>query len=395
MSNSSSTIKPILPGQWLGMVGGGQLARMFCHVAQRMGYKVAVLDPDAASPAGATADKHICADYDDNQALQQLADLCPAISTEFENVPAQSLHYLAQYSRVTPNGDAVAIVQDRITEKDFILKAGVPVAPYCAVQTTADLLRASNDLFPAILKAARFGYDGKGQVRVQNKEQAVEAFIELGEVPCVLEALQPLEDEISVVVARDLTGQTAIYLPSHNLHLDGVLALSTAASANTETQSSYYLQAQKAAVAIAESLNYYGVMCVEFFVLTDGGLLANEIAPRPHNSGHFTIEACLSSQYEQQVRVMAGLPLGSSQIRQPSLMFNLLGDLWFDNQDRPVEPDWCGLLAIPGVYLHLYGKAEARKGRKMGHITLLASDTERLYTKARQVADILGFDWYE
>lgn len=395
MSNSSSTINPILPGQWLGMVGGGQLARMFCHVAQRMGYKVAVLDPDAASPAGATADKHICAAYDDKQALQQLATLCPAVSTEFENVPAQSLHYLAQYSRVTPNGNAVAIVQDRITEKAFIVKAGVPVAPYCAVQTTDDLLHAPNDLFPAILKAARFGYDGKGQVRVQTKEQAIAAFIELGEVSCVLEALQPLQDEISVVVARDLNGQTAIYQPSHNLHLDGVLALSTAARVETTAHYPYYLQAQKAAVAIAESLDYCGVMCVEFFVLVDGTLLANEIAPRPHNSGHFTIEACLSSQYEQQVRVMAGLPLGSSQIREPSLMFNLLGDLWFDHQDRPLEPDWCGLLAIPGVYLHLYGKNEARKGRKMGHVTLLAPNAEQLHIKARTVADLLGFNWYE
>lgn len=394
MSNSTSTIKPVLPGQWLGMVGGGQLARMFCHVAQRMGYQVAVLDPDAASPAGATADKHICAAYDDNNALQQLADLCPAITTEFENVPAQSLQYLAQSSRVTPSGEAVSVVQDRIIEKAFITKAGVPVAPYCAVHTVADLQQASDDLFPAILKAARFGYDGKGQARVQTKQQAIEAFVGFGEVPCVLEALQPLQDEISVVIARDLNGQTAIYVPSHNLHLDGILALSTAADSNSTELQSYHHQAQKAAVAIAESLDYCGVMCVEFFVLADGKLLANEIAPRPHNSGHFTIEACFSSQYEQQVRVMAGLPLGSSQIMQPSLMFNLMGDLWFDEQDRLLDPDWAALLQIPGVYLHLYGKSQARKGRKMGHVTLLAPDTNELKTKAQQVAGLLGFDWY-
>lgn len=394
MSNSTFTVNPVVSGQWLGMVGGGQLARMFCHAAQRMGYKVAILDPDAASPAGATADKHICAAYDDNNALQQLADLCPAITTEFENVPAQSLQYLAQFSRVTPSGEAVAVVQDRITEKAFIVKAGVPVAPYCVVHTAADLHHANDSLFPAILKAARFGYDGKGQARVQTKQQALEAFVAFGKIPCVLEALQPLKDEISVVVARDLNGQTAIYVPSHNLHLDGILALSTPASTTLSELNSYHLQAQKAAIAIAQSLNYCGVMCVEFFVLADGTLLANEIAPRPHNSGHFTIEACFSSQYEQQVRVMAGLPLGSTHVLKPSLMFNLLGDLWFDDQDQLLEPDWAALLRIPGVYLHLYGKNEARKGRKMGHVTLLADDADERHTKARQVADLLGFDWY-
>lgn len=387
-----STVKSFLPGQWLGILGGGQLARMFCHVAQRMGYKVAVLDPDRFSPAGAVADKHICADYDDQTALQQLAKLCVAITTEFENVPAQSLDFLAQQVRVTPSGSAVAVVQDRIIEKQFITKAGVPVVPYIAVRSAADLDAASDALFPAILKAARFGYDGKGQARVQTKEQALEAFTELGEVDCVLEALQPLEDEISVVVARGLDGETVIYTPSHNQHRDGILAVSTAA--DPMQLSAFHEKAQQAAVAIAEALDYYGVLCVEFFVLADGILLANEVAPRPHNSGHFTIEACLSSQYEQQVRVMAGLPLGSSQIAQASVMLNLLGDLWFDETEQYREPDWERLLAVPGVYLHLYGKAEARPARKMGHVTVVGKDHKECQHRAKMAAAALGLVWY-
>lgn len=387
-----STVKSFLPGQWLGILGGGQLARMFCHVAQRMGYKVAVLDPDRFSPAGAVADKHICADYDDQTALQQLAKLCVAITTEFENVPAQSLDFLAQQVRVTPSGSAVAVVQDRIIEKQFITKAGVPVVPYIAVRSAADLDAASDALFPAILKAARFGYDGKGQARVQTKEQALEAFTELGEVDCVLEALQSLEDEISVVVARGLDGETVIYTPSHNQHRDGILAVSTAA--DPMQLSAFHEKAQQAAVAIAEALDYYGVLCVEFFVLADGILLANEVAPRPHNSGHFTIEACLSSQYEQQVRVMAGLPLGSSQIAQASVMLNLLGDLWFDETEQYREPDWEQLLAVPGVYLHLYGKAEARPARKMGHVTVVGKDHKECQYRAKMAAAALGLVWY-
>lgn len=388
-----SALEVVLPGQWLGMVGGGQLARMFCYSAHRLGYKVAVLDPDPFSPAGVVADKHICAAYDDNAALLQLAELCPAITTEFENVPAQSLTRLAESSRVTPSGTAVAVVQDRIREKQFITKAGVPVAPYCAVHCIEDLLKADAGLFPGILKAARFGYDGKGQARVQTKEEALQAFANFGQVACVLESLQPLVDEISVVVARALDGQTAMYAPSHNQHREGILAVSTAANPTNST--AYYEQAQKAAVAIAVELDYYGVLCVEFFILADGTLLANEIAPRPHNSGHFSIEACYSSQFDQQVRVMAGLPLGSTAEVQRSKMFNLLGDLWFDKSDSYVEPSWGRLMAIPGVFLHLYGKAEARKGRKMGHVTILADQGEALQERAQQVAQVLGFDWYE
>lgn len=388
-----SSFTSLYPGQWLGMLGGGQLARMFCHAAQRMGYKVAVLDPDKFSPAGAVADKHICAAYEDTVALQQLAELCSAITTEFENVPAQSLDFLAERVRVTPSGAAVAVVQDRITEKQFIAQAGVPVAPYIAVRSAADLEAADEALFPAILKAARFGYDGKGQARVQNKAQALAAFADFGAVDCVLEALQPLDDEISVVVARGLDGETVIYTPSHNEHREGILAIS--AAANADQLAPFHKNAQQAAITLAKALDYYGVMCVEFFVLADGSLLANEIAPRPHNSGHFTIEACFSSQYEQQVRVMAGLPLGSCQTVQPSIMLNLLGDLWFDAEAKYCEPAWAELLAIPGVYLHLYGKAEARPARKMGHVTVVAATSNECQSRAQQAAAVLGLAWHD
>ena len=386
MSKASKTA-PVQPGEWLGMIGGGQLGRMFCHSAQQLGYKVAVLDPDKQSPAGAVAERHLCAAYDDEQALDELAALCQAITTEFENVPGSSLLRLGAQRRVAPSGDAVAVVQDRITEKAFIVSAGVPVAPYVAILSTTDLQAAPDALFPGILKAARFGYDGKGQARVANRDEALRAFSEFKGVACVLEALQPLKDEISVVAARALDGEINAYVPSHNEHRDGILAVSTAA---TDTNNPVYHQAIKATEMIATALAYHGVLCVEFFILQDGTLIANEIAPRPHNSGHFTMDACVSSQFEQQVRVMTALPLGDTTAHTPSVMLNLLGDIWFDAQGDYVEPDWSAVLSVSGVCLHLYGKAEARRGRKMGHINILDSDPAQLQHKVAKVAAVLG-----
>ena len=390
MINKATDSELIAPGEWLGMIGGGQLGRMLCHSAQQLGYKVAVLDPDTQSPAGAVAELHICAAYDDEAALEQLASRCRAITTEFENVPAHSLLRLGADRRVTPSGDAVAIVQDRITEKAFIVSAGVPVAPYVAVLSPTDLETAPEGLFPGILKAARFGYDGKGQARVATREEALQAFAEFKGVACVLEALQPLADEISVVAARGLDGSIKTYVPSHNEHRDGILAVSTAAD---HAQSALYQQAIEATASIATALSYHGVLCVEFFVLSDGSLLANELAPRPHNSGHFTMDACASSQFEQQVRVMTGLPLGDTTAHTPSLMLNLLGDIWFDQQGTYREPNWAAVLAEPGVCLHLYGKAEARVGRKMGHINVLDTDPQQLQHKAARVAAALGIQY--
>lgn len=381
---------PVPPGSWLGMVGGGQLGRMFCHAAQSLGYKVAVLDPAAGCPAEVVADRHIQAAYDDPAALELLGSLCAAVSTEFENVPAESLRRLARHCAVSPSGDAVAVVQDRILEKAFITQAGVPVAPYCAVTDRVHIAQAPANLFPGILKVARLGYDGKGQARVTSREAALEAFEAFGGVPCVLEAMLPLADEISVVMARGYDDACVVYTPAHNEHRDGILAVSTVDPAATQARQSLYAQAAQAARRIAGQLDYRGVLCVEFFILDDGSLVANEIAPRPHNSGHHTINACVSSQFDQQVRVMTGMPLGSAHSHSASVMLNILGDLWFDGAGQTREPDWAGVLRFDHAHLHLYGKAEARKGRKMGHITVTGATLGQAREQAAGVARVLG-----
>ncbi len=392
MNDSTTDTAVIAPGSWLGMVGGGQLGRMFCFAAQSMGYKVAVLEPDACSPAGATADWHLQAAYDDAQALAALSERCAAITTEFENVPADSLRRLARASRVCPSGDAVAIVQDRIQEKDFIRKAGVPVAPYAAVRSASDIDQAPDTLFPGILKIARLGYDGKGQRRVATREQARRAFEEFKQAPCVLEAMLPLASELSVVMARGLDGRAVMYPSARNEHCDGILAASTVAPGVVDD--ALMRQAQQAAGDIARSLSYVGVLCIEFFVLKDGSLVANEAAPRPHNSGHYTLDACVTSQFEQQVRALAGLPLGDVSLLRPVIMLNVLGDLWFD-RDSGVqrEPDWPAVLGEPGVCLHLYGKSQARKGRKMGHINITAPTLDEARRTASRVAQALRLDY--
>ncbi len=381
---------PILPGDWLGMIGGGQLGRMFCHAAQSLGYKVAVLDPDPNSPAGAVAEQHLHADYDDAGALAELARRCRAVTTEFENVPAASLEALARLgARVRPGADAVAIVQDRIREKAFLRSADVPVAPYCPVTAEEDLAAAPDTLFPGILKAARLGYDGKGQARVASRDEAIQAFHEFGGHPCVLEALMPLDHEISVVLARGIDGATVVYPSAVNEHRNGILAVSTVDAGREASATSR--DAGAAALRIAQALNYVGVLCVEFFVLADGRLVANEIAPRPHNSGHYTMNASVSSQFEQQVRATAGLPLGDTGNLCSVVMLNLLGDLWFESGGTDSrEPNWAAVLAIPGAQLHLYGKTDARRGRKMGHVNILGQSVEQAQERAQQVAAVLG-----
>ncbi|NLC37324.1 MAG: 5-(carboxyamino)imidazole ribonucleotide synthase [Alcaligenaceae bacterium] len=378
----------IQPGQWLGMLGGGQLGRMFCHAAQSLGYKVAVLDPDPQSPAGAVAELHIQAAYDDTAGLAQLAARCKAVTTEFENVPALSLDSLARTALTRPGAHAVAVVQDRIREKAFLDSSGVRVAPYLAVEKVEDLARAADSLFPGILKVARLGYDGKGQARIASRQEAERAFHELGGKPCVLEALLPLEREISVVLARSADGTTVFYPSATNEHRDGILAVSSVDAAAADALSS---QAGAAALRIAEALEYVGVLCVEFFVLQDGSLVANEIAPRPHNSGHYTMNASVASQFEQQVRATAGLPLADTGSLCSVVMLNLLGDLWFDPATAALrEPDWAAVLAVPGAQLHLYGKAEARRGRKMGHINVLGGSLAQARERAAQAAAALG-----
>ncbi|MEO6985877.1 MAG: 5-(carboxyamino)imidazole ribonucleotide synthase [Paralcaligenes sp.] len=389
-TNAVPLVSPIVPGNWLGMIGGGQLGRMFCQAAQSMGYKVAVLDPVGLCPAGAVADLHIQTAYDDEAGLARLSERCAAISTEFENVPALSLRKLAAHSRVSPSAEAVAVVQDRILEKAFIHKMNVPLAPYAAIHDADDIARAPSTLFPGILKAARFGYDGKGQARVVNREQAMQAFESLGQAACVLEALMPLESEFSVVLARGFDDQAVSYPCARNEHHDGILAVSTVATEFSAAEAALHQQARQATLRIAQGLGYYGVLCVEFFILQDGTLMANEIAPRPHNSGHYTMDACITSQFEQQVRVMAGLPLGSTDSLCPSLMLNILGDVWFDPATgEKREPDWPGVLRTPNAKLHLYGKKEARRGRKMGHINVVAPTLSAASDAAAAVAGVL------
>lgn len=386
-STSSHARKVVLPGGWLGMMGGGQLGRMFCHAAQAMGYRVAVLDPAQDSPAGAAADLHIVAGYDDQAGLAQLAQRCAAVTTEFENVPAASLEFLAASScQVSPDGRAVGIAQDRMAEKSFISSLGVPVAPYAEIHTAADLAAASPSLFPAILKAARLGYDGKGQARVRTLAEAEAAFTDLGGVPCVLEAMLALKYEISVLVARGFDGQAVTYPASENAHRDGILAVSTVPAPHVSP--ALVDRASEAARTIAAGLDYHGVLCVEFFVLDGERLVVNEIAPRPHNSGHYSIDACIVSQFEQQVRAMAGLPLGSTELLAASVMLNVLGDVWFEN-GASREPAWTSVLAVPHAKLHLYGKTDARPARKMGHVTCVGQTVPEASAAAAAVAAAL------
>lgn len=377
----------IAPGEWLGLLGGGQLGRMFCHAAQSMGYRVAVLDPAQEGPAASVADMHICADYEDQVALLKLAQHCRAVTTEFENVPARSLEALSVHCRVAPGARAVQIVQDRIEEKAFITSQGVSVAPYVPVRTAEDLNKAPATLFPGILKVARLGYDGKGQARVQSREEALRAFESFGGVPCVLEALLGLASELSVVLARGLDGHIEVFPVASNVHHQGILA-NSAVDATPLPQAA---EATEAAILIAQGLEYVGVLCVEFFVLQDGRLLVNEIAPRPHNSGHYSMNACVTSQFEQQARVMAGLPLGSTRLLSPVIMLNILGDVWYvDESEAQREPNWPAVLSIPGASLHLYGKREARRGRKMGHVNCTGLTLGQARETANRVVEALG-----
>jgi 5-(carboxyamino)imidazole ribonucleotide synthase len=398
---SASVSAVILPGATLGVMGGGQLGRMFVHAAQRLGYFTAVLDPDPFSPAGRVSHHHIHFGYSDAQGLAQLALLCAAVTTEFENVPASALQTLAATLPVAPGAAAVAIAQDRIQEKSHFTAsagvAGVTCAPHAVIKTNVQLREVSADLLPGILKTARMGYDGKGQVRVRDAAELAKAWTELECVPCVLEKLLPLKAECSVIVARGWNGETVSFAPQRNVHVDGILAVTEAFDG--ALPSALAERAQAAACAIAQHIEYVGVLCVEFFVIDDGSehgaLVVNEMAPRPHNSGHYTIDACDVSQFDLQVHAMTGLPLPRPRQHSPAIMLNLLGDVWFDAAGKPRTPDWAAVLALPGAHLHLYGKTEARRGRKMGHLTLTGPDVASVKATARQAAEILGLPGFE
>ncbi len=381
----------ILPDATLGVLGGGQLGRMFVHAAQAMGYFTAVLDPDADSPAGLVSHHHIRTGYDDPQGLAALAQACAAVTTEFENVPAAALDTLARSLPVSPAGSAVAIAQDRAREKAHFVQCGVPVAPHAVIETPAQLAAVDAALLPGILKTARLGYDGKGQARVRTPGELAAAWEQLGRMPCVLEQMLPLAHECSVIVARGRDG-TVVHLPvQRNLHRGGILAVTEVYEGNLPPALSS--QALAAAKSVADGLQYVGVLCVEFFVLQDGRLVVNEIAPRPHNSGHYSQDACDVSQFALQVRCMAGLPLTPPRQHSPAIMLNLLGDLWFAHGgDAPASPAWDRVLALPGCHLHLYGKTQPKRGRKMGHLNVTGSTAEQVRATALQAADILGIE---
>jgi 5-(carboxyamino)imidazole ribonucleotide synthase len=356
---------------------------MFTLRARSMGYRVVVLDPDVASPAGAVADRHIRAGYTDEQALDQLASACRAITTEFENVPAATLERLAARTVVRPPVSAVAIAQDRIAEKTFLRDQGFATAPFRAVHNDGELREALSAVrLPALLKTSRLGYDGKGQALVTDAASAAAAFERLGRVACVLEERLTLETELSVVLARAAGGAVAAFPVGENCHRDGILE-TTVVPARVPARLAD--EARALAIGVAERMEYTGVLGVELFVANGGKLFVNEMAPRPHNSGHYTMDACSIDQFEQQLRALCDLPLGTPRLLTPVTMINLLGDLWHDG-----EPRWAEALRLPGVRLHLYGKAEPRPGRKMGHLNCLAESAELAFELAHRARSALA-----
>ena len=398
MSNSydpqSSPFLPTAnPPAWLGVMGGGQLGRMFAQAAQSMGYQVAVLEPSDDCPAGQVAQRLVNAGYGDAAGLDALAAQCLAVTTEFENVPADSLSRLAGSVFVAPNAHGVSVAQDRIAEKRFFVdcaeKSGVLPAPHQVIASEADIAAIPDDLLPGILKTVRMGYDGKGQVRVKSRDEVRAAFADMGQVTCLLEKMLPLAYEVSVLTARGVDGASVVYPIAENVHRDGVLFTTTVPGPNVSPDCA--AKAQRAAQAMVAELGYVGVLCIEFFVLADGSLVVNEMAPRPHNSGHYTMDACVTSQFAQQVRAMARLPLGDVRQHSPAVMLNILGDAWFaDGSDAAIEPAWDQVLALPGACLHLYGKDDPRRGRKMGHLTFIAATLPEAQQRLRDACLILG-----
>lgn len=372
----------IRPGATLGLLGGGQLGRMFTVAARTLGYRVTVLDPDAHAPAAEFATSHLQAPYDDAAALDEMALTCTAVTTEFENAPADALDALASRTVVRPAGACVAIAQDRRREKAFFAANGLPLGAWAVVDSPADFGPAlARVRLPALLKTARLGYDGKGQARIAAAADLARVFAEWNAVPCVLEELLALEREVSVVLARTAAGEVSVFPVVENRHRNGILDVTIAPA---RIAPDLAREATAIASRLATALDYVGVLAVELFVV-GGRLMLNEIAPRPHNSGHFTIDACRTSQFEQQVRVLCGLPPGDPSLHTPAVMVNLLGDLW-----RGGEPDWEAVLRHPGAHLHLYGKRESRPGRKMGHVTVCDAAPDRALEAALAIRRDLG-----
>ena len=370
----------ILPGATVGVLGSGQLGRMFAIAARRMGYRVHTFSPDYDTPTGQVADREVTAAYDDLDAVRDFARGVSVVTFEFENVPAATAEAAAQHAEVRPAGAVLHTTQNRLREKGFLAKAGFPVPRFAAVCSAEDLKTALAEVgCPAVLKTADWGYDGKGQARIGRPEEAASAWTALGTEEAILEAFVDFEREVSVVAARGLDGSFAAFGLFANDHSNHILDVTVSPA---PVPPAVEREAMEIARGILEGLEVVGVLCVEMFLTRDGRLLVNELAPRPHNSGHLTFDACVTSQFEQQLRAICGLPLGSTGLLRPAAMANLLGDLWQDG-----EPDWAAACRFPEVKLHLYGKAAARPGRKMGHLTALASTPEearRIVISARE-----------
>ncbi len=366
---------PILPGATLGVLGSGQLGRMFAIAARRMGYRVYAYSPDRETPTGQVADREIYADYQDLAALTDFAREVDVITFEFENVPAKATECVARYVPVRPRGEVLHIIQNRYREKSFLINNGFPTAPFVAVTTREELAAAVQRMHPPlVLKTAGYGYDGKGQAVIHGSEEVDAAWSKIGKVEAIVERFVDFQQEVSVVAARGSDGAFAHYGVIENQHRNHILDLSIP---GLSLPGRLEAQALEITRGLLEALDVVGVLCVEFFITPDQELLVNELAPRPHNSGHFSFDACVTSQFEQQVRTICALPMGDTQMLRPCAMVNLLGELWGGG-----EPDWAAACADPAVKLHLYGKREARPGRKMGHITAFGSDRESAVRRA-------------
>ncbi|PZA00973.1 5-(carboxyamino)imidazole ribonucleotide synthase [Gammaproteobacteria bacterium 2W06] len=360
---------PVLPGATLGILGSGQLGRMLAQSARRMGYRVHTLSPATDSPTGQIADRETVAAYEDLDAIERFARDVDAVTFEFENISSAAADVAARHGPVRPRGEVLHLCQNRWREKHALTAAGLPTAPYEAVESLDALPAAIARLgTPCILKTAGFGYDGKGQARINTPDDAPAAWAAIGRGPAILEGVVDFAAELSVVAARGAAGDQVDFGVIENRHVDHILDVSIADAPLTDAQ---ITRAREIAATVMEAFDVVGVLCVELFLDQNGELLVNELAPRPHNSGHLTIEACPSSQFDQQLRAVCGLPLGDTQRQRPTAMANLVGDLWAQG-----EPDWAAALSAPSVNLHLYGKAEPRPGRKMGHLTASAPDRD-------------------
>jgi 5-(carboxyamino)imidazole ribonucleotide synthase len=382
---NKENMNKVIPPQCLGIMGGGQLARMFAIAAKQMGYQVAILEPDENCPAKLFANHHIISKYDDKIGLDNLAKYSAVITTEFENVPAGSMQYLKQKTLTFPNHNAIAITQNRISEKTFFNSCGIKTTQYSAINTLEDIAQIEPNMFPAILKTNTLGYDGKGQVKVNNHTELKQAWEILNRVPAILEKMVVLAHEVSIMVARS-HNEISCYPVVENTHINGILD-TTIAPAQINKEITDYIE--QAAKTIIGKLDYIGILGIEFFITETNEILANEMSPRPHNSGHYTLDACITSQFEQQVRAICNLKLGSTQLFTNAIMLNLLGDIWPENK----APPWDKILdKYDNVKLHLYDKTEARHGRKMGHLTILGDDISALHAQINEIKLLLGFN---